>query len=95
MVKREKCPHCGQAMPLTKAEKKARLRIDASTIVPSSYVDGALVWIVDGEEGGEIGADAWKTVQSLRATLAAANADAGEAEFSEDDTAWEIGRAHV
>jgi len=71
MTEREKCPQCGQSMPLTKAQKKARLRIDASTIVPSSYVDGALVWIVDGDEGGEIGQDGRLTIQSLRAMLAA------------------------
>lgn len=69
MSKRKKCPHCGQPMPITKAEEKTRLRIDRSTIVSSNYVDGALAWFLDGDEGGTIGQDGKLSVKKLREDL--------------------------
>ena len=44
-----KCPTCGQAMPKVEGWK-----VDARDLGPSHYVDGALAWFGDGEEGGSL-----------------------------------------
>lgn len=66
MSKRKNCPHCGQPMPLTTKDEKWRLRIKQSTIIPSNYVDGALAWFIDGDEGGTIGQDGTLPIKRLR-----------------------------
>lgn len=55
-MKREKCPHCGQMMPLTKEQKKTRMKIKRGSLAVSEYHMGAFAWFDREEgEGGAVG----------------------------------------
>lgn len=55
-MKIEKCPHCGQPMPLTEEQKKTRIKIKKGSLISSEYYFGAYAWYDEEEgEGGVVG----------------------------------------
>lgn len=68
-----KCPTCGQRMPAARGWK-----IRPRDIARSHYVDGALAWLSDGEEGLVIGMSGASAESLARAASAYAKAPTDE-----------------
>lgn len=62
----KKCVACGQQLPEVPT---GRLKVNRREIQRCHSIDGALVWVADGEEGARVGQDSAYSITQLRLRL--------------------------